>query len=606
MGNKNSTKKNLELSENDVSLFAIRNELTNTKQVSFKDFLQNDNWVISSISKNKSGVFWSTVLLFLTTFTGAALMFISGYLISRSAQKPENILLIYVPIVLTRAFGIARPVFRYVQRLVSHNWVLKSVSISRRKLYESVESTSGNIKGKFQTGKILGILSNDLNQLQNFYLRTLFPIGSGIILYLGSIVATAAFNLYLFVFWMIILSIILILLPIFSIKYSRNKLYKQKKLQSDLYIKSTDSILGLQEWILANRKEELLNNSKDNFEKLTNIKNKLAKFGWYRDLSIQILVMILVMLILLWSNFALKTDSLVNYIAAFSLMIFPLADIFLGLNQGYSEIPNYEDSIQRLNDLPKTVSFENEDSKEISDIADDITISLENISFAYGEKLIIDDISYVLTPGKKVAIIGKSGTGKTTLLKLLTNDLQVNSGQIKYNNKSYNSLVKNQISILDQDTHLFNTSIANNIRLGNLEANDEDILYAAKQAGLEDLINELPNGINTSIKEAGSRFSGGEQQRIALARTLISNASIVILDEPTVALDPKTELQVLRTIFETLQDKTIIWVTHHLLGVEMVDEVIMLDQGKIKLSGSPEYLLNNSEYFKNLLSLDKF
>lgn len=121
-----------------------------------KQLLRRDHWIVPFLKTQKKGLFWSIFLAFLTTFAAGALMFVSGYLISRAAQRPDNILLIYVPIVLTRGFGIVRPVFRYAQRLVSHNWVLKFVSKSRQRLYESVASTASSIRGRLQTGEILG------------------------------------------------------------------------------------------------------------------------------------------------------------------------------------------------------------------------------------------------------------------------------------------------------------------------------------------------------------------------------------------------------------------------------------------------------------------
>jgi len=144
------------------------------------------------------------------------------------------------------------------------------------------------------------------------------------------------------------------------------------------------------------------------------------------------------------------------------------------------------------------------------------------------------------------------------------------------------------------------------VRMGNIHASDEAVAAAIKQAGLQPLIDALPEGYHTQMREAGARFSGGEQQRFALARILLQAAPVVVLDEPTVSLDPKTEHDVLTQIFSVLQDRTIIWVTHHLTGIENVDKVYFLEAGKFVLSGKPSLLRDESERFKQLLLMDQY
>ena len=147
------------------------------------NLIKNDTWVFPYLKSYKKLLVLIIFLGFMTTFSGAALMFTSGFLISRSAQMPENILMVYVPIVLTRAFGIGRPSFKYAQRLVSHNWVLRIVSTFRRRLYELVETGTKSVYAKSQTGEVLNVLANDLFKIENFYLRTLFPTIIGLVIY---------------------------------------------------------------------------------------------------------------------------------------------------------------------------------------------------------------------------------------------------------------------------------------------------------------------------------------------------------------------------------------------------------------------------------------
>ena len=204
--------------------------------------------------------------------------------------------------------------------------------------------------------------------------------------------------------------------------------------------------------------------------------------------------------------------------------------------------------------------------------------------------------------------MGKSGAGKSTLIQLLLGARIPASGTITINDwhpEDYGNQIFEMVSVLNQKPYLFATSVKNNIRLGNQAATDEEIEQVIKQVKLDEYIHSLPRGLNTQMEETGQRFSGGERQRIALARILLKKTPIVILDEPTVGLDPYTERFLLDTIFSALKDKTIIWVTHHLIGIEKMDEVIFIDNGKITMQGSHQDLLRTNEHYRQLYKLDR-
>ena len=161
------------------------------------------------------------------------------------------------------------------------------------------------------------------------------------------------------------------------------------------------------------------------------------------------------------------------------------------------------------------------------------------------------------------------------------------------------------MSVLNQQPYLFDTSVLNNIRLGSPDATEEQVKEAARQVQLHDYIESLPEGYHTGVQETGVRFSGGERQRMALARILLQNTPIVVLDEPTVGLDPQAERELLQTIFRVLKGKTVIWITHHLTGCETCDRIMFIEDGHIEMQGKHQDLLRENQRYQRLYEMDR-
>lgn len=161
------------------------------------------------------------------------------------------------------------------------------------------------------------------------------------------------------------------------------------------------------------------------------------------------------------------------------------------------------------------------------------------------------------------------------------------------------------MGVIHQKPYLFRTTILNNVRIGQEEASEEAVWAVLEKVGLKEMVMELPEQLETMVDEAGLRFSGGERHRLALARILLQDTPIVLLDEPTTGLDPITEQQLLTTFFNTLQDKTIIWITHHLQGVQMMDRVIFIEDGQVEMSGTPQHLLRDNAHYQKLYAIDR-
>lgn len=565
-----------------------------------KKILFNNDWITPFLRKYRVGMILAIILGTITMFCAGLLMFSAGYVISKSATKPQNILIIYVPVLMVRVFGISRPVVRYIERLTSHNWILRITSNLRRKLYLRLEKSAIGLSDRYKLGDLLGLLNEDIANIQDLFLRTIFPLMIVGSLSVALIIASGVFSIALALGIAFFLGLMVIVLPYVSLKVSAKYDRDLKNYRNQLFSNLTDDILGLQDWVLSDRKDDFLGDYQASEQAARQIQEKMLSYVRKRNLVLQLIFALLVVYLIVWSGTSLQGGDAPNYIAAVSLAAFPLFDAFAPLSDAVVETQRYGDSVQRLNDFPDV----KEDVRQESILATDLQIS--ELNFAFEDKVIFEDLNLHIKEGEHVAILGRSGVGKSTLASLIRGDLIAQSGRIDLSGvePAYANNVEEKIGVINQNPYIFNASIRSNLSLARLDASDEEIWNALDLVGLKKMVASLPNQLNEVVDEAGQRFSGGERQRLALARILLSDVELVILDEPTVSLDPITENQLLRLFFERLKDKTIIFITHHLLGVQHMDRVIFFENGKIKLDDQPEYLLQHNEDFRKLYQMD--
>ncbi|GCF67091.1 thiol reductant ABC exporter subunit CydC [Bacillus paranthracis] len=570
------------------------------------------NWIKPYIQQNKGRMTVTIFLGLLGVSSGAMLLFISGYLISKSALRPENVMAVYVPIVATRAFSIGQAVFHYVERLVGHDVVLRILEKMRTKLYGIVEPQALFFRSRFQTGDMLGVLSEDIEHLQNLYLRTIFPSILALVVYSIFVLVIGTFDVVFALIAACMLAIIVFLLPFISLLLMKKHHVTLKQGRNRLYQQLTDAVFGLSDWQASGRKDEFIDKYVDQNAQLLKTEKRMKRWNHIRDSIIQLVVGIVVISMIIWTgNEAASEQIAPTVIAAFVLMTLSVTNALIPLSDAIDRIPSYVESAHRLNQVEGNGVLQ--DEKELPRDKDyvapkHIDIELNHVSYRYPDsnEFVLKDVSLQIKAGKKIAILGRSGTGKSTLLKLLTGALSTLQGEVLLNSEhAHTNLLSKYISVLNQKPHLFDTTIGNNVRIGKPEATDEEIWNALEKAQLASHVASLPDRLQTKMHEMGKRFSGGERQRVAFARTLMQEAPIIVLDEPTIGLDPKTELSLIETMFSATEEKTVIWITHHLVGIEHVDEVIFLDRGKIVMQGSHEQLLKENEKYRKLYELDK-
>lgn len=231
-------------------------------------------------------------------------------------------------------------------------------------------------------------------------------------------------------------------------------------------------------------------------------------------------------------------------------------------------------------------------------------INFEKVSFSYENEKVLKEINLNIPAGKKVAIVGLSGSGKSTIVHLLMRFFINYSGKISIDNKNIENIplfdLRENISLITQETFLFNESIFDNIKYGNLSATSDEIFKIADLTGISKFANTMPNKLDTIVGESGIKLSGGQRQRIALARALLKNSPILIMDEATSSLDNITEKQIITSIDEMMKNKTTLIITHRLSTIKDADVIYTLDKGIIESHGKHEELLKKSNIYKKL------
>ena len=258
-----------------------------------------------------------------------------------------------------------------------------------------------------------------------------------------------------------------------------------------------------------------------------------------------------------------------------------------------------------FSEIDEIVSLEKLNRPEKSKgIPMDSSVSLKDVSFGYDNVLVLHDINLEIKSGSKVALVGPSGAGKSTIAKLIASLWDPNKGDIYIGGinikdmtlEDYNKMV----SYVSQNNYLFNTTIMENIKMGNLNATDEEVIEVCKKCKIHDFIINLENGYNTVVGDSGSHLSGGERQRISIARAMMKNSKIVILDEATAYTDPENEAIIQKALSNLIVDKTLIVIAHRLSTIIDSDDIILVDDGKIVADGKHNELLASSKLYKNM------
>ena len=566
-------------------------------------------WIKETLASSKKLLVTILALGLLGVVFAVGLMFVAGYLISASADNAFSLLMLNIPLAFVQIFGLGKPLARYFERLKSHDWVLRLTSRLRHQLFVVVQAHVRDDRD-WKTGEVLGTLADDIEHMQNVYLRTVFPVLIAWLAGLLLVIVAGAFSIGLLAFALGMLFLLCVLIPICSALLARTSIERTNDARALLYSTVTDRVLGAQDVAIAGRGAEVTKRFMHDFDIVRAEERAIERADRWRLLLIQVLLLVALLFIVWWTTtrFGGVVGATADWIVAAALGFFPIIEVFTPLSREFEEGISHRESIKRcasrgMLDVLAQETVANVEPK------DPLDLCLTEVSYSYDDdRLVLRNLSFAIPYGQKITILGKSGSGKTTLARLIHGDLEPSQGRVELGGVVLFELrdrIWDYIGLISQDSYVFAMSIMDNLRIGKIDVTVEEAWQVLDAVGLKTYVETLPEGLGTITSEAGLNFSGGQRQRLVLARVLLQDPPIVILDEPTVGLDPVTEQRILDTVLTSLAHKTLIMITHHLQGVEEFDRVVFLEEGTLVMDDAPAILANENERYRMLLAFDR-
>ena len=543
--------------------------------------------------------------IFLTILAGQVI--VHGLLtgIAGMIVPVEKMWLVFTPvktiITIMIVIAVLRGILHYVEQYCNHFIAFKLLAIIRHKVFASLRKLCpAKLEGR-DKGNLISIITTDIELLEVFYAHTISPIA---IATLTSIIMVIFIGRYHWLAGLLALTAYLIVgvaIPMWNGKRGSQKGMEFRTNFGELNSFVLDSLRGLDETIQygqgEKRKEQMTGQSKN----LAEMQESLSKMeGSQRSFTNMVILLasfgMLALTIWLYAKGEMGFEGILTCTIAMMGSFGPVVALSSLSNNLNQTLASGERVLSLLEETPlveeipgdvETSADQGVNSEESADRADRAFAGAEaeNVTFAYGAETILDSYSMKLQPGKITGIHGASGSGKSTLLKLLMRFWDVQGGSMSVDGTDVRKIptrhLRDMESYVTQETHLFHDSIANNIAIAKPGASREEIMEAAKKASIHDFIMTLPKGYDTEVGELGDTLSGGEKQRIGIARAFLHDCPLILLDEPTSNLDSLNEGIILRSLKESARKKTVVLVSHRVSTMNVADMVYEMENGRI-------------------------
>ena len=559
----------------------------------------------------KLPLFLGLVLMITGLASSIGLLTTSGWFLAATAIAGLGTLFnFFYPSASVRGLAIGRTLFRYFEKLVTHDATFRILAKLRVQVFEKIIPLSPAVLNRYRNSDLLNRLVSDVDTLDSLYLRLIAPFITAIFVILAMCIGLSFVNAPLALGLGVSLLLLVLVIP--TVFYLLGKKFGDKLVHSRALYRTQflEFIQAQAELLLFNAEDKLKDNMAKTEANWQADQQKEANLsGFSTALSLFLNGLIIAAMLWFSSQAEFSNDEYrMAFIALFTFAALASFEILMPLGSAFLHIGQVIASAERVTDIIEQQPLVTFNGKAELDQNATTLIEAKDLSFTYPERQnrALENLNLTIQKGKKVAILGKTGSGKSTLLQLLVRNYDANQGELSLAGKPISDYaedtLRSQFCFLTQRVHVFSDTLRQNLQFASaVNISDEKMIEVLNQVGLGKLL-EQEQGLDIWLGDGGRPLSGGEQRRLGLARILLNDAPILLLDEPTEGLDRETERQILRLILAHAENKTLIMVTHRLTAIEQFDELCVIDEAKLIEKGTYAELLQLEKgFFKQLV-----